>query len=233
MSDELKLLGATVGLWDGRLGTVKELRPNRPWYFSIEVDGQPEMPVLISRISIGGRKLSEFLVEHEAVLDREGWTSLVRANYPNAPFSDCSVRKSEMEAPTRQFAAKYHAGRVKWFGGTNSHTGKTNQFGFVTTNEAVDVYFHKSAVSAGLESIPPNESVIFSLGGHARSKLAAESLHVVRHIKDTQSLREFLIDGTEDARSLILAQAKTYLANEPFIGFVTGVLEYLGPNDFS
>ncbi|MBK9784826.1 MAG: hypothetical protein IPP59_11970 [Betaproteobacteria bacterium] len=233
MTDELNLLGATVGLWDGRFGTVKELRPNRPWYFSVEVDGQPEMPVLISRISIGGRKLSEFLVEHGAVLDREGWTSLVRANYPNAPSSDGPVRKSEMEAPRRQFAAKYHAGRVKWFGGTNSHTRKTNQFGFVTTCEGVDVYFHKSAVSAGLELIPPNECVIFSLGEHARSKLAAESLHVVRHIKDTQSLREFFIDGTEDARSLILAQAKTYLVNEPFIGFVNGVLEYLGPNDFS
>lgn len=230
MSDELNLLGATVGLWDGRLGTVKELRLNRPWCFSVEVDDQPEMPVHISRISIGGRKLSEFLVENGVVLDREGWTSLVQANYPNAPSSYGTVRKSKREATGWQFAAKYHAGRVKWFGGMK-------QCGYITTCEGVDVYFQKMAVSAGQESIPPNESVIFSLGKHARSKLEAESLHVVRHIKDTQSLREFLIDGTEGARSLILAQAKTclktYLTSEPFIDFVNGVLEYLGPNDLS
>lgn len=39
--------------------------------------------------------------------------------------------------------------------------------------------------------------------------------------------------GTEDVRSLILAQVKANLPNEQFISFVNEVLAYLNPNDFS
>ena len=232
-TNELNLLGATVELSDGRSGIVKELRPNRPWYFSVEPDGHQELSLQMSGISIGGRKLSEFLVERGAVLDREGWSALVQANSPPATPSAEQVQKPGRDAPKRRRTAKYHAGRIKWFGGTNSHTGKTNQFGFITYSQGMDVYFHKSALSAEFAALPPNESVVFSLDEHASPKLAASSVHVMPHIRDTHTLREFLIDGSEDARTLVLAHVKTYLANDPFIGFVNEVLEYLGPSDFS
>lgn len=226
--DELKLLGATVELSDGRSGTVKELRPNRPWYFSIETEGQPETSVQLSGISIGGRKLSDFLTQHGAALDREGWSSLVSANYPYGPAGP-----PQSGCPEGPPAAKYRAGRVKWFGGTNSHTGKQNQFGFVTSAQGGDVYFHKSAIRNGPGSFNSGEPVVFSLGGQAGSTPAADSLHAVRLINEVSSLREFLIQGSEDARSLLLAQAKACLTNGQFLSFANDVLDHLGPGDLS
>lgn len=229
---EGKLLGLTVAMANVGVGIIKELPQNRPWYFAVEINGRIKPSVHLSQIVVGAQTLSDYLARKGIVLDRAGWTSLVSINHPEPTAPDPTPQPSDHDTKLPP-KAEYLAGWVKWFGGKNSHTGRINEFGFITSR-GFEVYFHQSAVVAGIESIRQDTPVAFTLEtGSQRNRPAAHSVHVLARLQDIGTLTALFTQGTSDARLLILTQSSLQLPIDQFIVFANQIREFLDEPDLS
>ncbi len=52
-------------------------------------------------------------------------------------------------------------GRVKWFGGTNNQTGKTNPYGFISDGRHKDLFAHDSKLVCTVSDLQEGAHVVF------------------------------------------------------------------------
>ncbi|GEM_PF-2245749 len=75
-------------------------------------------------------------------------------------------------------------GKVKWFGGLNNKTGRTNEFGFIDTS-GEDLYFHKSDILSVATAFTPDAEVVF-FRTESRKGPAAISVQVLAQASDDE-----------------------------------------------
>ncbi len=75
-------------------------------------------------------------------------------------------------------------GKVKWFGGLNNKTGRTNEFGFIDAS-GEDLYFHKSDILSVATAFIPDAEVVF-FRTESRKGPAAVSVQALAQASDDE-----------------------------------------------
>ncbi|MEE1652277.1 MULTISPECIES: hypothetical protein [Brachymonas] len=79
-------------------------------------------------------------------------------------------------------------GKVNWFGGYNSKTGRDNDYGFLS-NSTGDFYFHQSQVLSPLVFLVADAKVVFLRAKGRSGKPAADSVRVISCLSDDEVVK--------------------------------------------
>lgn len=89
----------------------------------------------------------------------------------------------------------WYLGNVLWFGGYNSKTDRENNFGFLTSESGIELFFHKNEIS-GNYTPTDNTLVLFRDGIGRNGKPTAFNVHLLD--KTDEETAEFLIEYLRD-----------------------------------
>lgn len=76
-------------------------------------------------------------------------------------------------------------GTIKWFGGLNSKTGKSNDFGFIDW-WGEEIFFHRSQVISAVEGLKPDVSVVFRRTSGRGERPVALRVRIISEIPDDE-----------------------------------------------
>lgn len=85
-------------------------------------------------------------------------------------------------------------GEIKWFGGINGKTGRTNNFGFVAAAQG-DVYVHRSQSASAPELLTAGALVIYKRATGKSGKAEAHELRVLSEVPDEDLVATIMDSG--------------------------------------
>ena len=118
---------------------------------------------------------------------------------------------------------KYQVGRVKWFGGTNSHTGKDNDYGFIESTDGEDLYINIKNV-VGSSDLREYDIVIFEINNKGNSPFATRLQKISSSIKSLmiyvdiyKNNKDDLDKSIQDLGFFLDLQLKRMFSNEEIL----------------
>lgn len=190
------------------------------------------------------RSLADLYILKEALINSGAEDALLSTSELS---QDQCVNDAQSDGLSDHYNQKCHLGRIKWFGGKNSRTGKSNEFGFITTTYGYvattqtgdtyfhhsDVYFHQSDVISELKLLREGVEVVFFDIEERKGQLAAGFVQVIGEITDKSTIRALFLQGDVESRKSLLKRLIMLLSPLQLLNFATNELASLEPKEIA